>query len=205
VVQPEPVRRIVVGITGASGAVFGVRVLERLRDAGVETHLVVSTWGVRTIEHETGRTYQQVRELASASYRSGDQGACVSSGSFLHDGMIIVPCSMSTLGSIAHGVGTNLVHRSADVTIKEGRKLVLVVRETPLSAIHLENMLTLSRAGAVVLPPVPAFYNHPESVDDIVEHIVTRALDQFGVANPHARRWTGDMRTGRPADREGHE
>jgi 4-hydroxy-3-polyprenylbenzoate decarboxylase len=191
---PEPARRIVVGITGASGAVFGVRMLERLREAEVETHLVVSAWGARTIEHETGLTYQQVRELASESYRAGDQGAAVSSGSFLHDGMVIAPCSMSTLGAIAHGVGSNLVHRSADVTLKEGRRLVLLVREAPLSTIHLENLLTVARAGAVVLPPVPAFYNHPQSVDEVVEHIVTRTLDQLGVANPHARRWTGNMR-----------
>jgi 4-hydroxy-3-polyprenylbenzoate decarboxylase len=190
-------RRLVVAITGASGAILGIRALERLRDVGVETDLVVSAWGARTIEHETDYSFKQVCELATRSHKAGDQGACVSSGSFRSEGMLIMPCSMNTLGSVAHGIGSNLVQRSADVTLKEGRTLVLAVRETPLSAIHLQNMLTVARAGGVILPPVPAFYNHPETLDDLVEHLVTRALDQFGIDNPRAKRWTGEMRGGR--------
>lgn len=185
--------RIVVGMTGASGAIYGVRLLQALREQGVETHLVMSRWGERTLQHETSLTLAEVRALASEHHPGRDQGAVISSGSFHTDGMVIAPCSMRTVGAIAHGVGDTLVCRAADVTIKERRPLVLVVRETPLSPIHLENLLALARLGAVVLPPVPAFYAHPATVEDIVDHTVVRALDQLGVEVPFGGRWSGVM------------
>jgi flavin prenyltransferase len=188
--------RLIVGISGATGVVYGIRLLERLREAGVETHLVISRWGVRTLLHETSWTKDQVDKLAHATYAPGDMGAAISSGSFRTDGMIIAPCSAKTLGAIAQGVGDNLIHRAADVMLKERRRLVLVIREAPLSEIHLENMLKLSRMGAVILPPVPAFYTKPQTLDDIVDQTVTRALDLFGIAVPGAARWTGEMGTG---------
>ena len=154
--------RLIVGITGATGSIYGVRVLERLREAGVETHLVISRWGARTLLHETPYSKEQVESLATQSYNPADMGAAISSGSFRTDGMIVAPCSAKTLGAIAHGFGDNLVHRAADVILKERRRLVLALREAPLSDIHLENMLKLSRMGAVVMPPVPAFYTLPQ-------------------------------------------
>ena len=185
--------RLIVAITGATGAIYGVRLLQRLRDAGAETHLVISRWGARTLLHETTWSREQVEALASATYAPADMGAVISSGSFRTDGMIVAPCSAKSLASIAHGYGDNLVHRAADVVLKERRKLVLAVREAPLSEIHLENMLKLSRMGAVILPPMPAFYNHPQSVDDVVEHTVARILDQFGIDVPGSVRWSGEM------------
>jgi len=188
--------KIIVAITGATGAIYGVRILERLREAGVETHLVISRWGARTLLHETPYSRDQVEALASASYAPADMGAVISSGSFKTDGMIIAPCSAKTLAAVAHGFGDSLVNRAADVVLKERRRLVLVVREAPLSDIHLENMLKLSRMGAVVLPPMPAFYNHPRTVDDVIDHTVSRVLDQFGL-DGGAERWTGEMGVGR--------
>jgi 4-hydroxy-3-polyprenylbenzoate decarboxylase len=185
--------RLIVGITGATGVIYGVRLLERLREAGVETHLVISRWGARTLTHETPYSREQVEALAHTSYAPGDMGAAISSGSFQTAGMIIVPCSAKTLGAIAHGFGDGLIHRAADVILKERRKLLLAVREAPLSDIHLENMLKLSRMGAVILPPMPAFYNNPRSLTDIVEYTVARMLDQFGIEVPGAQRWTGEM------------
>ena len=192
--------RIIVAITGATGAIYGVRILQRLREAGVETHLVISRWGARTLLHETSFSKEQVESMASVTYAAGDMGAAISSGSFRTDGMVIAPCSAKTLAAVAHGFGENLVHRAADVILKERRKLVLVVREAPLSDIHLENMLKLSRMGAVVLPPMPAFYNHPRTVDDIVNHTVSRVLDQFGLDGGGSERWTGEMGVGAEAD-----
>src|SRR6185437_2408084 len=160
--------RLIVGITGATGSIYGVRLLEILKEAGVETHLVISKWGARTLLHETSYTLEQVQELASFSYSPNDQGAALSSGSFVTDAMIVAPCSMRTLAAIASGQGEHLIHRAADVILKERRKLVLAVRETPLNEIHLENMLRLSRMGVVIQPPVPAFYQHPRTIDDIV-------------------------------------
>jgi 4-hydroxy-3-polyprenylbenzoate decarboxylase len=186
------VTRLIVGISGATGIMYGIRLLERLREAHVETHLVISRWGARTLQHETAYTREQVEALASEVYKPDDMGAAISSGSFATAGMIIAPCSAKSLAAIAHGYGDNLIHRAADVVLKERRKLLLAVRETPLSEIHLENMLRLARMGVVILPPVPAFYNHPTSIDDLVEHTVSRMLDHFGVATPHAARWTGD-------------
>jgi len=197
----ETTVRLIVAITGATGVIYGVRLLERLREAAVETHLVISRWGARTLLHETPYSREQVEALAHTVYVSNDMGAAISSGSFATAGMIIAPCSARTLGAIAHGFGDSLIHRAADVVLKERRKLVLAVREAPLNDIHLENMLKLSRMGAVILPPVPAFYNNPRSLADIVEHSVARMLDQFGVEVPGAARWEGNMRVaGRTED-----
>lgn len=188
--------RLIVGITGATGVIYGVRLLERLREAGVETHLVISRWGARTLLHETPYSREQVEALAHTVYAPNDMGAAISSGSFTTAGMVVVPCSARTLGAIAHGYGDSLIHRAADVVLKERRRLVLAIREAPLSEIHLENMLKLSRMGVVILPPVPAFYNNPRSLADIVEFSVARILDQFGIAVPGAERWAGEMRVG---------
>ena len=188
--------RLIIGITGATGTIYGVRLLERLRESGAETHLVISRWGARTLLHETPYTREQVEALATIAYAPGDMGASISSGSFRTDGMIIAPCSAKSLAAIAHGYGENLIHRAADVVLKERRKLVLAVREAPLSSIHLENMLTLARMGAMVMPPLPAFYNHPRTIDDIVDYTVARLLDQFGVEVAGAERWVGEMGVG---------
>jgi 4-hydroxy-3-polyprenylbenzoate decarboxylase len=187
-------RRLIVGITGASGTIFGIRLLEMLKNRDVETHLVMSQWAARTLVHETSYTVQQVQELATERYAIGDVGAAIASGSFLTMGMIVAPCSMRTLGAIAHGVGDNLIHRAADVVLKERRRLVLAVREAPLSEIHLENMLKLARMGVSICPPTPAFYNHPASLDEVVNYSVVRLLDQLGIHLPDAERWTGSMR-----------
>lgn len=183
--------RIVVGITGATGAVIGVRILQALKYMQVETHLAMSRWGKVTLEMETEYSQRDVWQMADHVYGANDQSAAISSGSFPVDGMIIAPCSMKTLAAIRMGLGEGLLARAADVTLKERRKLVIVPRETPLSEIHLENMLALSRMGVVICPPVPAFYNHPKSIDDLLAHIVARVLDQFGLALPDARRWNG--------------
>jgi flavin prenyltransferase len=188
--------RLIVGITGASGTIYGIRLLERLRALGVETHLILSRWGARTLIHETSYTVEQVRQLATRTYAPADQGAAVSSGSFLTMGMIVLPCSMRTLGAIAHGVGETLIPRAADVVLKERRRLVLGVREAPFHEIHLENMLKLTRMGAIVSPPVPAFYNRPRSIDDLVDHTVTRMLDLFGLHTTDTARWDGEMDSG---------
>lgn len=189
-------RRVVVAITGATGAIFGVQILARLRELDIESHLVISGWGARTIEHETGHSVNDIREMADVVYRTGDQAAAVSSGSFLTEGMIVAPCSVKTLATIATGVASDLVSRAADVTLKEGRRLVLMVREAPLSPLHLENMLKLARLGVSIVPPVPAFYNHPGSVEDVVEHIVTRALDQLHLHSTKTPRWDGELSRG---------
>ncbi len=185
--------RLIVGITGATGSIFGIRLLQALAGSGVETHLVVSKWGMRTLAHETSYTLDQVQAMATAYYSPNDQGAAISSGSFLTSGMVVAPCSMRTLAAIANGQGDHLIHRAADVILKERRKLVLVVREMPLNDIHLENMLKLSRMGVVILPPVPAFYNHPHSIDEMVDHIVMRILDQFDIHLGLTERWDGVM------------
>ena len=183
--------RLIVGISGASGAVLGVRLLEALREQAVETHLVISRWGQQTIVQETGRTLDSVRALASHHYATGDLGAAVASGSFVTEGMAVVPCSMRSVAAIAHGLSDNLLHRAAEVALKEKRRLVVVPRETPLSAVHLENLLKLAQLGITVLPPMPAFYSHPETLGDIVDQVVARILDQFGIAADFARRWDG--------------
>lgn len=186
--------RLIVAITGASGSVYGIRVLELLRSTGVEAHLVMSKWGARTLQHETGRALKDVHALAHTVYNANDEGAAISSGSFRTRGMLVVPCSARSLAAIAHGLGDSLVHRAADVILKERRKLVLAVREAPLSEIHLENMLRLSRMGVTICPPVPAFYTKPSSIDDLVTYTAVRLLDQFDIT-VDAPRWDGEMGT----------
>ena len=189
----SPSEPLIVGITGATGIIYGVRVLEMLKRAGVETHLIMSRWARRTMVHETELTPDDVRKLATVSYPPTDLGAAVSSGSFTTRGMVVVPCSVRTLGAIASGQGENLIHRAADVTLKERRKLVLVLREMPLSDVHLENMLKLSRMGAVICPPVPAFYQRPRSLDDIIDYTAVRILDQVEIRIETPDRWEGEM------------
>ena len=190
-------RRLIVAITGASGSIYGIRLLQVLEGTGVETHLIVSRWGARTLTHETPHTLAAVRALATHSYPEQDQGAAVSSGSFVTLGMVILPCSVKTLAAIAHGQSDGLVARAADVVLKERRRLVLCVREAPLHEIHLENMLKLARMGVVISPPVPAFYNRPQSLDDLVNHTVNRILDLFDIHLDVAERWKGLGRTKR--------
>lgn len=188
--QTKPTR-LIVGITGATGTIFGVRILQMLHGSGVETHLVVSKWAARTLTHETPHSLKYVQSLATRSYGIGAQGAAISSGSFVTLGMVIAPCSMRSLAAIAHGLGDNLIHRAADVILKERRKLVLVVRESPFNEIHLENMLKLARMGVVILPPVPAFYNNPQNLDDMINHIAMRVIDQFDIHLDVMNRWDG--------------
>jgi 4-hydroxy-3-polyprenylbenzoate decarboxylase len=185
-------RQIIVGMTGATGAVLGVELLRQLQQhPDLQTHLVLSRWARATIGLETGLSVGDVAGLADFVYSSDDQAAAISSGSFLVDAMVVVPCSMKTLAGIRTGYADGLIARAADVTLKERRRLVLVPRETPLSEIHLDNMLALARMGASIVPPMPAFYNQPASIDDIVGHIVTRIMDQLGVESPTATRWNG--------------
>ncbi len=183
--------RLVVGITGASGAIFGVRALEVLKALGVETHLVMTRWARTTLSHETEYSAADVEALASEVHHPENQAAAISSGSFQTDGMLVAPCSMKTLAAIRTGYSATLVCRAADVVLKERRKLVLLTRESPLSQIHLENMLALTQMGAVICPPVPTFYNRPESIGALVDGIVMRMLDQFGLAMPAVPRWSG--------------
>jgi 4-hydroxy-3-polyprenylbenzoate decarboxylase len=187
--DPAP-RRLIVALTGASGTILGVRMLEALQNTDIETHLIMSRWAARTLVHETSYTPAQVEALASVVHPITDQGASISSGSFLTMGMVVAPCSTRTLAAIAHGVGDNLIHRAADVVLKERRRLVLAVRESPLSEIHLENMLKLSRMGVTICPPVPAFYTRPATIDAMVDYTVARLLDQLGL-HPDAPRWSG--------------
>lgn len=179
-------------MTGATGAAIGVEVLRQLRSQpDIETHLVLSQWAKATIHLETGLSAREVADLADVTYPWNDQGAAISSGSFPVDGMIIAPCSMKTLAGIRAGYADDLISRAADVTLKERRRLILMPRETPLSEIHLENMLALARMGARIVPPMPAFYNRPESLDDLVRHLVVRALDQLDIHIPSSQRWDG--------------
>jgi 4-hydroxy-3-polyprenylbenzoate decarboxylase len=183
--------RIIVAITGATGAIYGVRLLDALRELDVERHLILSRWAEVTIRKETNCTVSEVGTLASVLHSRDNQGATIASGSFRHDGMVVAPCSMKTLSAIRFGHADGLISRAADVTLKERRRLVLLARETPLNDIHLENMLALSRMGAIIAPPVPAFYNNPHTLDDLVNHTVGRVLDLFGLEMPQLRRWGG--------------
>ncbi|MFE2870903.1 UbiX family flavin prenyltransferase [Embleya sp. NPDC059259] len=187
--------RFVVGVTGATGAPIAVRLLEVLRRLPhVRTHLVLSTWARSTIEVETPYSAREFAELADVTHKFGELGATISSGSYPVTGMVVVPCSMKTLAAIRHGFADNLITRAADVTLKERRPLVLVPRETPLSEIHLENMLALARMGARIVPPMPAFYDRPGSIEDLVDHVVMRVLDQLGLPSADAdlaERWPG--------------
>ena len=183
--------RIVVAMTGATGAVYGARLLGALWELEIETHLVLSRWAEVTLVKETGVSVRELASTASVVHSRDNQGAAIASGSFRHDGMIIAPCSMKTLAAIRHGYAHELIVRAADVTLKERRRLVLLTRETPLNDIHLENMLALSRMGAVIAPPMPAFYSNPKTIDDLVDHTVGRVLDLFGLELPRLKRWNG--------------
>lgn len=182
---------LILGITGSSGVVYGKRLLEACRDAGIKTGLIISPAAERIIEFELDETPQELREKSTKNYGYEELDAPISSGSVKTGGMIIAPCSMKTLGSIASGMTDNLITRSADVTLKEGRKLVLIPRETPLSYIHLENMAKLSQAGATILPASPAFYHGPQNISDLVNFIVGRILDQFDIEHQLYEAWTG--------------
>ncbi len=185
----SPRRRVIVGISGASGSVYGLRALSMLREADVETHLVVSNSGRLTMGHELAERPPDLSTLADHLYRITDVGARIASGSFLTDGMLVAPCSIRTLGEIATGVTSSLLTRAADVVLKERRRLVLMVRETPLHLGHLRTMAAVTEMGAVVMPPVPAFYAKPATLDDVVDHSVGRALDLFGIESARVRRW----------------
>jgi flavin prenyltransferase len=184
-----PGSRLVVGISGASGFAFGLSVLEMARKAGVETHLVVTSAGQQTRRHETSLSAQELAGMADVCYRPAGIGAAIASGSFQTAGMIVAPCSARTLSAIAYGCGDNLLTRAADVTLKERRRLVLLVRETPLTLAHLRAMTAVTEMGGIVMPPVPAFYLNPASVDDIVNHTAGRALDLLGLEVPDQPRW----------------
>ena len=181
--------RLIIGITGSTGVIYGIRMLETLKKLGVETHLIMSEWGEKCISMETEYTVDYAKSLASNLSDEKNMASSVSSGTHKVDGMIVVPCSMKTLSAIANGYDDTLVARAAGVTIKESRKLILMVRETPFSAIHLENMLKLSRIGVVILPPVTEFYTKPKSIDDIVNHGVGKCLDQFDLEHNLYQRW----------------
>ena len=188
--------RLVVGISGASGVIYGVRLLESLKDLPVETHLVVTKAAELTLTYETELKIAQVRALADQCYPAADVGAAIASGSFATLGMVVAPCSIRSMSEIATGVTSNLLTRAADVVLKERRRLVLMVRETPLHSGHLRNLHMLSEMGAVIAPPVPAFYTRPQSVDDIVDQSVGRVLDLFGLDSGKVTRW-GEAGTGR--------
>jgi 4-hydroxy-3-polyprenylbenzoate decarboxylase len=186
--------KLVVGISGASGAIYGIRILEVLKQVGVETHLVMSDSAKRTIAYETDYTIDAVKKLSTYVHDINDVGASISSGSFRHDGMVIAPCSIKTLSALANSFNTNLLIRSADVTLKERRKLVLMIRETPLHLGHLRLMTQVTEIGAVLVPPLPAFYHQPKTLDDIINHSVNKALDQFNLGEELNlfKRWTGN-------------
>jgi len=182
-------RRIVIGISGASGSIYGYRALEALKGADVQTHLVLSEQARRTIELETNKSAADFEALAFAVHRDDDLAASISSGSFITDGMLVIPCSIKSAAAIAYSMNSNLLVRAADVCLKERRKLVLVVRETPLHAGHLRTLTQLAEIGAVILPPMPAMYAKPQSIDDVVNHTVGKALDQFGIEHNLFKRW----------------
>jgi flavin prenyltransferase len=181
--------KIIVGITGSSGVIYGIKLLYFLKKSEIETHIVLSKWAEKNIEIETDESVVEVKKLASFEYRENDMAASISSGSFKTDGMIIIPCSMKTLASIANGYDDNLISRAASVTIKENRKLVIVPRETPLSQIHLSNMLKLAKIGVTILPAMPGFYHRPKTINDLILHIVGKTLDQFEINNEVFKRW----------------
>ena len=185
----EEVKKLIVGISGATGAIYGIRLLEVLSKSNVETHLIITEAAEQTILMETNRKIEDIKSLAKVPYDIKNLGGDISSGSFLSEGMVIIPCSMKSLSGIAHSFDENLLIRAADVTLKERRKLVLVVRETPLHLGHIELMRQASRMGAILLPPVPAFYFHPKTIDDLINHTVGKALDLFGLNHRLFNRW----------------
>lgn len=181
--------RIVVGITGATGAYMGFRLLQMLNELGHETYVVISRWGMTTLELECGKTYADLEQYATAVFENDDLGAPISSGSFSVDGMIIIPCSMKTLSAVANGYTENLVIRAADVSLKERRKLVVVARETPLNSIHLRNMLALSDMGAVIMPPLYGYYSGYKTLDEMTDAFLGRVMMQFGISNHFYKAW----------------
>ncbi len=184
--------KLIIAITGASGAIFGIRLLEILQETdNIETHLIISKAASITIKSETNYQLAEIKKMADICYNSEDISACIASGSFKTDGMIIAPCSIKTMSAIAHSYGDNLISRAADVILKERRKLVLLLRETPLHLTHLRNMVAVAENGGIIYPPVPAFYNNPESIDDLVNHTLYRVLDLFNIDNDQLKRWNG--------------
>ena len=181
--------KLVIGITGSTGTIYGIRILEELKKAKIETHLIASDWAKKCLAMETDYSFDKVKSLATYCSDDSNMASSVSSGTHKTDGMIIIPCSMKTLSAIANGYDESLVARAAGVTLKESRKLVLVVRETPFTAIHLENMLKLSRLGVVILQPVPGFYTKPTTIDDVINHTVGKCLDQFDIEHNLYKRW----------------
>ena len=183
---------IVVGITGATGTIYAINLLRILKDScKANIHLIMSDWAKENLRIETNYSLKDIESLASVVYDNKNLGSKTASGSFITDGMVILPCSMKTLSSIANGYDDNLISRTAGVMLKEGRKLILSPRETPLSSIHLENMLKLSRLGVRIVPPMPAFYNHPQSIEDVINHQVMKILDQLGIDYDLGKRWQG--------------
>ena len=187
-------QRLIIGISGASGVIFGVRALERLRTTGIETHLVMTKAARLTLAYETDLKVGEVEAMADVVHRADDIGASISSGSFATLGMLVAPCSIRSLSELASGVTSGLLSRAADVALKERRRVVLMVRETPLHSGHLKSMLAVTEMGAIVAPPLPAFYGRPETIDDIINHSVGRALDLFGLDVGGAHRWQGTRR-----------
>ena len=184
-------QRLIIGITGASGAVYGVRLLERAKSLGVRTHLVATPAGILNVHHELGLDRSALEALADHAHAPGDVGACIASGSFQTEAMVIAPCSMKTLASVAHGMGDNLLTRAADVTIKERRRLLLMVRETPFNLAHLRNMTAVTEMGGIIFPPLPAFYHRPQSIDDLVNDTVERVLAMLQIDKAQPQQWQG--------------
>lgn len=185
-------RKIVIGVTGASSTIYAIDLMKKLKTvSNVETHVVFSAWAKKNLQLETDLSLSEIKDLADYFYSDNDLGATIASGSFLTDGMVIVPASMKTIASIAVGIGDNLISRAADVTLKEQRKLIMVPRETPLNTIHLENMTKLSKMGVQMIPPIPAFYNHPQTIQDLVDHQTMKELDALKIDNEVDRRWEG--------------
>ena len=183
--------RVVVGVTGATGAIYAVRLLERLRRAACETHLVATPAGLLNVHHELGLDRKTLEALADIAYHPGDVGAAIASGSFAAEAMVVAPCSMKTLAAIAHGLSDNLLTRAADVALKERRRLLLMVRETPLNLAHLRNMTSATQMGAIVFPPLPAFYHRPTTIDEIVDDTVERTLAPLGIEGAAPKAWSG--------------
>ena len=181
--------KIVIGFSGASGIIYGIRLLEILHSINIQTYHIIREWAKKNIEIETDKTLEYVKSLSSVNYDNFRLDASVSSGSFLHDGMVIVPCSMKSLSSIANGYDDTLISRAASVTLKESRKLIIVPRETPLSRIHLENMVKLQEAGAIILPAMPGFYHKPSTIEEIIDHLVGKILDQLNIKHDLFKRW----------------
>ena len=181
---------IIVAITGSTGVIYGIRLLEAIKETKHKSHLIISPWGEKNVIIETSYTIKKVKSLADYNYDYYNLGALIASGSYLNDAMVVIPCSMKTLSAIASGYTDNLINRAIDVTLKEKRKLIIVPRETPLNIIHLQNMITVAKAGGIILPPIPAFYYKPKSVDDIINHTIGKILDQLNIKNNFFR-WRG--------------